>query len=289
MRTPLAIAAGIVAYNPDGNLLDLCQSLLEQGCTVFVHDNGSITGGDTLAACARAGAYVRHGAVNSGIAGGLQSLLRQAEDEAEWLLTFDQDSQIEDDYVAVLSASEAASDPQVAIVAPRVIENATGAFVQGTATQHGVAVAPRVISSGALCRVAALVAVNGFREELFIDYVDYDLCLRLASHGWIVTIEPDAVLHHSIGAQSSHRLFGILPIITSNHSPDRQFYKYRNYMLLTKDGTLWRDPRRAVIDGLALAWGPVKILLFESHKRDKLAAIGSGVVAGLQGRRGPRA
>lgn len=283
-----AIAAGVVSFNPDRNLALLCTELAAQGCAVFVHDNASATGQEVLAECERSGARVVRADQNTGVAGGLADLLAQTATGFEWLLTFDQDSQVPEGYVEALRDSPAAADAQVAIVAPRVIETATGATVQGRADDTGPRALSRVITSGALCRIAALDQVGGFRSDLFIDYVDYDLSLRLTTAGWKLMLHPDAVLQHTIGAQSTHRVVGKLAIITSNHSPDRQYYKFRNYLLLLRDRTLWADPRSAVLDGLALLWAPVKIVLFEQNRQAKLRAIGQGLADGVRGRGGPR-
>jgi rhamnosyltransferase len=282
------VAAGIVAFNPQQGLTLLVAQLVGRDCPVLVHDNGSTCGLDVLADCEGLGATIVRAGGNSGIAGGLAALLDRATGSYEWLLTFDQDSLIEDGYVDGIMASATLADPKVAIVAPRVVETASGATVQGPAQDGRPREVARVISSGALCRVAALNAIGGFREDLFIDYVDYDLCLRLRAAGWKVVIEPKAVLHHTIGAQTSHRLLGILPVETSNHSADRQYYKYRNYLLLARDRTLLGDPRSAVLDAGALLWGPLKILLFENDRGAKLRAIGHGVADGIARRTGVR-
>jgi rhamnosyltransferase len=136
--------------------------------------------------------------------------------------------------------------------------------------------------------VEALNQIGGFREDLFIDYVDYDVCLRLRASGWKVAVEPAAVLRHTIGAQTPHRLLWLVPVDSSNHSPDRQYYKYRNYVLLARDRTLQVDLRSMVLDAAALLWQPVKIMLFERDRRQKLRAMGQGVTDGIRGRTGVR-
>ena len=209
--------------------------------------------------------------------------------EASWLLPFDQDSQIDVGYVRALTQSPALDDPQTAIVAPIVFEQAMSRVVQGHDEWSEPTEVRRVITSGALCRVAAIAAVGGVRTDLFIDYVDYDLCLRLRTGGWKMVVEPAARMNHRIGEMSRHRLIGVFPVFTSNHSADRQYYKYRNYVLLARDGTLWRDPTSAVLDGAALLWGPAKVLLFEGDRVAKLRAMAQGVRDGIRGRAGVRA
>jgi len=283
-----AIAAGIVTFNPGAGLRSLCEELLAQECTVLIHDNASTAGIDVLAACEALGAIVHRSADNTGVAGGLAGLLARVTGTHDWLATFDQDSGIEPGFIAALASSAPASDPGVAVVAPRVIETASGATVQGPPDGLEPVAVVRVITSGALCRVAALNEAGGVREDLFIDYVDYDLCLRLRRAGWEVVVVPAAVLYHSIGAQTHHRLLGVVAVHASNHSPDRQYYKYRNYVLLARDRTLMADPRSAVLDGAALLWQPLKIALFERNRLAKLRAMAQGVAHGVQGRTGSR-
>ncbi len=78
-----------------------------------------------------------------------------------------------------------------------------------------------VLTSGSLVSVDALRAVGGFRDEFFIDCVDFEYCLRARSTGFHVLVTCKPVMEHGIGHPSGHRLlwktFG-----TSNHSPLRQ-------------------------------------------------------------------
>jgi GT2 family glycosyltransferase len=139
-----------------------------------------------------------------------------------------------------------------------------------------------------LCRVSALRHVGGFRSDLVIDFVEWDLCVRLREAGWQIAIEPTAVLEHSIGRDTSHRLPLLGEVTTSNHSADRQYYKYRNYLLLARSGTLAHDPRWSARTALGLGLGVAKVVAFESDKKAKLAAIAAGVRDGVVGRGGTR-
>lgn len=57
--------------------------------------------------------------------------------------------------------------------------------------------------TGAVClwRRAAINAMDGFDEKIFLYYEDSDLCLRCAKAGWSLIIEPRAEGHH-YGGQS---------------------------------------------------------------------------------------
>ena len=141
----------------------------------------------------------------------------------------------------------------------------------------------RVITSGALCRVHALSSVGGVRRGLFIDFVDWDLCFRLRAQGWEIAVAPEAVLNHAIGQGVSHRLLG-LRVVTTNHSPDRLYYRYRNFVLLAREGRFRTRSSWFLRTTLSLFATPAKILLYEDRRRAKLGAIVRGVRDGWRHR-----
>ncbi len=254
---------------------------------MLVLDNASQDGLETLSACDEAGAEVRRLPDNIGVSGALAVAHRRARDH-EWLLTLDQDSSVDAGFVRALASSSAARDPRVAMIGPLVVDSSSGDVLQGSPEGSSPTRTRLIITSGALCRVAALDDVGGFREDLFIDHVDHDICLRLRRRGWTVFLEHAVTMRHSIGQMRSHGLVGGLAVRNSHHSADRQYYKYRNYILLVKDGTARADSRWCLRTALALAWGPLKIVAFEGSKLAKLGGIAAGVRDGVLGRTGRR-
>ncbi len=102
-------------------------------------------------------------------------------------------------------------------------------------------------------------------------------------------------MRHSIGAKRDHRVGAGLALRNSHHSPDRVYYKYRNYVLLVRSGTPSIDPCWAIRTALALIWGPLKVLASEDDKgpssqrpSPECATACSAAVACAAGR-GPRA
>lgn len=277
----------MVSFEPPASLVELCTCLVEQGCGVTVVDNGSTSGADVLTGCERAGADVVRLGRNAGMSGAL-AVLVEAVTGDEWLLTLDQDSRLTDHLVRLLADSPAVDDPRVAVIGPVVRDEASGDLLQGDPTASAAYDVPGVITSGSLCRTSALREVGGVRADLFIDYVDWDLCLRLRAAGWRVVVEPAALLLHSLGDTRTHRLAASLRVRASHHQADRQYYKYRNFVLLARAGTLRADPRWALRHAAALTWGPLKIVLLERDRVAKLRAIAAGVRDGVLGRGGPR-
>lgn len=279
-----AVQAVIVAFNPGPSLERVCEALISGGVPVLVVDNASTSGADVLAACEAGGAVVLALPTNVGVSGGLAAGL--ARTQLEWLLTFDQDSVADDDFLEALLSSSATLDERIAVVGPNIVDEASGDLLQGHPWTEAVT-APLVMTSGALCRVSALHSVGGFREDLFIDHVDHDICLRLRKQGHLIAIEPTAVLQHSVGNMRTHQVAGV-DVRNSHHSADRQYFKYRNFLLLLRDGTAFTDLHWTLRTLLALLWGPLKILVFEDDKAAKLTGVAAGVRDGVLGRAGPK-
>lgn len=282
----MQVAAAIVTFNPTAALPQLVQSLATAGIPVMLVDNASTTGGEYLAAAELAGAVITALDTNTGVAGALQAALDAT--DADWLLTLDQDTVATPEAIIQLIGSPALDRPTVAVVAPVVLDRATGIPLQGDPTANDWYGVERVITSGALCRIVALRAVGGFRTDLVIDFVDWDLCVRLRAARWLLAIEPGSVIEHSIGRATRHRVPLLGEVTTTNHSPDRQYYKYRNYLLLLRGGRLGQDTGWTLREALGLGLGVGKVLAFEDQKAAKLAAIAQGVRDGARGRGGPR-
>ncbi len=276
-----SVLALIVTYQPGPSLVELARVLSSAGLDVLVVDNASTDGLEHLQACGQQGARVARLPENTGVAGGLAHGLVAAGAAYEWLLTFDQDSRLDEVAVAALTDAAERAGADVAMIGAVVVDEGSGRVLQGPSEQAAL------ITSGTVCRVAALTAVGGFRPELFIDFVDYDVCLRLRRAGWRLRVEPAATLQHSVGRLQEHRVAGV-PVRSTHHSADRHYYRYRNFVLLARDGTLRSDPRWSARVALALGWAPLKVLTVQQQRASTLAAIGAGVRDGVRGRVGPR-
>jgi rhamnosyltransferase len=119
-----------------------------------------------------------------------------------------------------------------------------------------------------------------FRDELFIDFVDNEYCLRLRRRGFSVLRADQAVLYHSVG---DTRRYG--PFIATNHSPLRRYYKTRNRFLVNR---LYRRdfPGHCLFDRVRLTKEIFSILIFEGGKLAKLCMMWRGYLDYRRGRFG---
>jgi rhamnosyltransferase len=87
-----------------------------------------------------------------------------------------------------------------------------------------------VISSGTAATRRVFEVAGVLDENLFIDFVDTEWCLRCRSKNIPIRVVPSAVMHHRIGSKSIN--LGITTVFVL--SPSRCYYQLRNCFLLFK-------------------------------------------------------
>lgn len=85
-----------------------------------------------------------------------------------------------------------------------------------------------VITSGSFIPMSVLDDVGLMREELFIDFIDIEWCLRARAKGYEIVSFSRVVIEHHLGDSSISFMGTNYPI----HSPLRMYYYFRNAMYL---------------------------------------------------------
>jgi rhamnosyltransferase len=85
-----------------------------------------------------------------------------------------------------------------------------------------------VITSGSIIPIKVLDNVGLMREELFIDFVDIEWCLRARRKGYEILAINKVMIDHHLGDYAVHFMGHRYPI----HSPIRMYYYFRNAMYL---------------------------------------------------------
>lgn len=238
----ISVVALIATYRPTPSVIDLVQVLVASGVPVVVSDDASPCTSDPVLAevAAVPGVEVIRHDRNRGIARGLNEGLR-ATGGARWLLTLDQDSQIDGDYVQAIAEFADSWDSiwtepaRVGAVGAGHVRDASGELnypitVIGVG-DRSLLCTEEVIQSGTLWSVPALTAVGGFDESLGIDAVDAAACLRLREAGYRVAIAPDLVVQHQLGDTRPVRIFG-RTVLATGHSGERRATMMRNRLRL---------------------------------------------------------
>lgn len=142
----------------------------------------------------------------------------------EWLLTMDQDSFFDDIQAKKFFASLTTIEKKtVAIVSPahqkNTDDNNTCIYVRKD----------EVMTSGNLLNLSLTKKIGLFNEDLFIDSVDHDYCLRTNLAGFYVLQATNCFIQHQVGnCFSGSFLFGMKKKSFLIHSPKRMYFIIRN-------------------------------------------------------------
>jgi rhamnosyltransferase len=140
------------------------------------------------------------------------------------------------------------------------------------------------ITSGNLVRTDVFREVGYFNEDLFIDAVDIEFCMRLANAGYKVVVSGDALLKHQLGNATTGRILG-RRIITLNHPPLRRYYIARNRVYTIKK-FIRRFPSFGFFFAGELLLDFLRVTIMEDKKREKLSMMLRGIRDGVKGRMG---
>lgn len=277
--------AGVtILYNPDDRVYDNIRSYIDQIDKLFIIDNSEDENpqvADNLSHMNKI-VYVRYDR-NLGIARALNIGAIMAKEEMfPYLLTMDQDSTATPGMVDSLLACFERSELQpIGIVSPFHLIDVPVDQLSGQPFREVLT----AWTSGNILNLSAYEEVGPFLDELFIDFVDHEYCLRLNMRGYKVIEVANAILIHKIGHDiKRHVLFG-KSLIVSNHNPTRRYYITRNRLTVTKIYKK-RFPQFSRSDKIRFIGELFTIILFEKDKLMKIAMIGKGIVHYLTGQLG---
>ena len=140
------------------------------------------------------------------------------------------------------------------------------------------------LQSGSLFSRTAFKDVGLFDEAFFIDYVDFEFCLRLRKHGFRLIEATQAPIFHRVGMPTRHTFLGMACTVF-NHSPLRRYYAARNRLSVYRR-YLFSDPRWIGHDMWSWFKEIVKLVLFENDRLGKLTYMARGGWDALRGRGG---
>jgi rhamnosyltransferase len=261
------IAAVVVLYHPGPEVVDNIRTWAGQVETVYAVDNSEKQGPGAGDRGLKNATYLPQGE-NVGIARALNiGATRAFAAGYDLLLTMDQDSRAEANMVAkLLECRSAEGGSAVGIVAPFHMTRAVRRPPPDVACSEVMT----PMTSGCLLDLAVWQTVGPFRDDFFIDFVDNEYCLRLRREGYRVLRANRAILEHAVGDITRYG-----PIIATNHSPLRRYYKTRNRFVVFHE-YLTTFPGHCLFDLVRLAKEIGSIVLFEDEKWAKLRMMWRG-------------
>ena len=286
------VAAIIVSYNPDNNLLDSINLLINQVERIIIVDNGSESEKkkniNSIRNIDEKKIEVIFNEENLGIATALNIGIRLALKQGyNWVLTMDQDSKVSknmvDKMLEVYNSIDEKERGDILSIFPNFVDERVQS-IEENSDMDSYEYVDADITSGNLLRSEVFDKVGFFDDSLFIDLVDTDFCMRLNEKNIKMIKVRDAILYHSLGeSQSVKSIFG--KFNTSNHSALRRYYmtrnrfytweKYKNLnsFTLNRDKSLFKKEF-------------VKIILGEKDKINKIKMVFKGYTDYKKGIRG---
>lgn len=287
----------LVSFNPDIKHLSLVlKSICSQMSKLVIVDNGSKRQELVFSICSTfPNVTFISMPKNIGLASAQNVGIKNAKEQsASHVILFDQDSIINEDFIQQLLITEnelLSNGNKVAAVGPAFFDPNTqtvypatvykGPFIKRIPMSVVAVEATYIIASGCLIRMAILNEIGDMYDELFIDYIDVEWCLRAKSLGYSLFITPKAKMAHTIGDSRT----SILGRTISLHGAVRRYYLVRNSFLMLK---LPYVPFGYKLRELVFNFFRIIVGVYFSSEKSRtiLYALG-GVKDGILGRLGP--
>lgn len=305
MTKPYSIASLTVAYNGADVLMRQLDALRRQTRKldeIIVVNNASTDETLNLLETEYPGVTILNLPQNAGVGGGYAAGLTYAalSKNHDWVWLFDQDSVPAKDCLERLLcglAHLASNADRTAIVAPVCMHPGTEMPCPGLLWRGGriskspensgqpITLVDMVISSGSLVRRQAIEGVGLPRADFFMDFVNYEYCLRLRHRGFKIAVIRDSHLDHVLGNPSRFKILGRSTHWT-DHVPWRVYYMVRNEVY-----TIWHCYPKQSNKGFALyrlVRYALFLLLLGKKKQACLGMMCRGFMDGRAGKLGIR-
>jgi len=283
------VAIVVITYNPDlAEFYVNLSSYISQVCKVFIVDNSTSE-------------FARRALVELAMEDTRIELLQQTENVGiaraqnvgiikataagfKFVLEMDQDSSLPAEYVSsiVTSFNELVTKgAQVAGVGPLAVNASTDHVYDGLSRGEGLKQVEYTLSSGFLISTDVFSVVGVKREELFIDFVDWEWCWRAAEKGYKSFVDSKLEIGHMLGEGHVKLLFWWV----GKPSPIRHYYQYRNFIFLLRQAYVpakWKLKYSLVFIVKLFVY-----IAFFDQKKLRLAYVLRGLKDACRGKMGP--
>ena len=298
------VASVTVAYNNARVLprqIEALQGQIRPVDEIVIVDNASTDGTAAMLQSEYPQVAVLRMPENVGYGGAWSAGLTYAlEHGHDWVWTFDGDSVPHSHALAALlerTTLAEAGNAQLGMVVALPLHEETGRCYSPQLWNEGFQTPPALlldqpvwyadlaIASGSMVRREVVENVGLPRADLFLDFTDFEYCLRIRSRGYKIAVVTAAKIAHEIGDAREVRLGG-LSHVWNNHAPWREYYITRNLVY----AGWWLYPtlktKFSVVRHLARHAGGV--FLFGTHKLDCLKKMAQGFWDGRRAKLGIR-
>ena len=270
------VAAVVVVYNDYRYLDGLVSALYNQVDEIFIVDNSDSVASVPAAIVERKSVnYYRFG-VNRGLGVALNKGIELSlKEQTDWILLLDQDSIVSSGMIGCMLdvCHETKSSEDIGLICPNVYLSEKNSHQYPL--QFGTLLPKKItrtsdcvdfcITSGSLIRASILDEVGRMDEYFFIDYIDYDFCLKIRRRGYKILFVDKAIMRHRLGEGRKSRV----RLSYTSHVPLRIYYQTRNRLIVvSRYGK--NCPSLVFMQITLLLLKFIKILVVEDRKIERL-------------------
>ena len=288
----MKIEGVVVLYNPSENVKTNINTYLNNLDKLYVVDNSPIPNNNEKNFTNSKIEYISNNG-NKGIANALNVACKRAiKDEADWMLTMDQDSSFKDNGLGkmIIFLNELKNNKIFSeVIGTEYDELAILSALQRTGMNFdddlvGIDFPLVVMTSGNLINMKIYNKLGGFKDWLFIDAVDFEYCLNAKKHKYKVIQMNTVELNHNLGKIEKKKILNKKTYIT-NHNAVRRYYITRNRHYLY-DMYHKYFPEYCKLEVGMTKKELIKIILFENDKINKIKNILKGYIDYKRGKKG---
>ncbi|MDD3413815.1 MAG: glycosyltransferase [Lachnospiraceae bacterium] len=262
----MELTVGIVLYNYNEQIVEHLKMLCELFQDIYVFNNSDKEIPDNLEeTIKKLKLSYRSVGKNKGLAFGLNSIcIRAINDKHKWIMLLDQDSLVKKELVnkMIEFIYKYQSIYKIGCVGPVIQDRYGKKAIQDSLKNKDV-----IITSGMILNLDCFKEIGWFDNKLFVDFVDYDYCLRLRRAGYDVLQNGNAVLFHNQldNGQVIHEYQ------RNKYSAIRHYYNTRNYLFLKREYSEYQNYLLLERD---IFWKRIMGMLKYDHSRiEKIVAI----------------
>jgi rhamnosyltransferase len=270
--------AVIVTFFPDENLISLVETINKEIDYVFIIDNtDSEYYCEIIQTIKNKNVLIFKNNANLGIAKALNQGFKLAKEyNFEWVITFDQDTILLDNYLQLIKKIYTIYPSKSSIGAIGL-----SSFVNEKSNNNlNYIITDYLITSGCIIPMSVYNEVGDFIDDLFIDNVDIEYSLRIRHSKFkLIKILQFSMIHKAGNSISKKLLF--FNFNSSNHNSFRRFYMSRNHILLVrKYATLY--PLFILKASFFFCISIITFILFEKNVKIKLHNTLRGIKEGIK-------
>lgn len=264
-------SAIVVTFEPDAKALDNVKALKLQFNKLLIIDNSTSPNPMLFKNVQQdpgATVEVHYNYNHFGLAGALNKGFRRLHELQQngWVFCFDQDTKVDAFFIESIGKILHSRSSKI------LTDSLFGVNYEGRhPLTEDLTEARDIITSGSFMRIENLKRCGLYIDELFIDSLDHEYCLRARRLGMKILLINKVLMSHQLGNSKPHSAFGKKLTVT-NHSVGRWYYFARNWIFITLEG-LPKSLTWGCLHGTSLLKNLFKVLLYEDNKMLKIMAV----------------